>query len=161
MSCTTGTWTGTPAPILTYQWYSGTFLINGANQNTYRTLPGEVGQSFTCRVTGTNDEGSAVGVSNAIVVTAPLAAPICTIFPNVTGNEVVGNVLASTTGSWTGNPAPTFTYQWKSGATNVGTGVNTYTTVAGDVGLAVTCVVTGTNSQGSGNGISNAITVRP
>ena len=85
--------------------------------------------------------------------------PVNTTLPAITGSNTVGSVLTATTGVWTGYPAPTFAYQWKRGATNVGTNANTYTTVAGDAGLVITCVVTATNSSGSVQATSNGITI--
>ena len=57
------------------------------------------------------------------------AVPICPITPTTT---VQGTLYTTTNGTWSGSPAPTFTRQWKSDAANVGTGLTTYTTVAGD-----------------------------
>jgi hypothetical protein len=61
---------------------------------------------------------------------------------------VVGSVLNCTMGNWFGVPT-SYAYQWKRGVTNVGTGVNTYTTVAGDSGNSITCVVSATNANGT------------
>ena len=59
-----------------------------------------------------------------------------------------GAVLTCTQGNWLGTPTG-YAYQWQSGGTNVGTNSNTYTSVAGDAGKAITCIVTATNSMGS------------
>lgn len=66
----------------------------------------------------------------------------------ITGTAVVGDTLTCTNGNWLGEPTG-YAYQWKSGATNVGTDSNTYTPVAGDVGKSITVVVTATNADGS------------
>jgi hypothetical protein len=50
----------------------------------------------------------------------------------------------------------TYAYQWKRGATNVGTNSSTYTTVAADIGSTMTVVVTATNTAGSANATSAA-----
>jgi hypothetical protein len=86
-------------------------------------------------------------------------APVNTIAPVISGTAVVGQVLTSTTGTWTGVPIPTYSYQWKRGATNIGTNSSTYTLVAADAGNTsnITCVVTATNSAGSANATSNQI----
>jgi hypothetical protein len=72
---------------------------------------------------------------------------------------VVGQVLTSTTGTWTGTAPITYSYQWKRGATNIGTNSSTYTLVAADAGNTsnITCVVTATNAGGSANATSNTI----
>ena len=52
-------------------------------------------------------------------------------------------------GQWTGAPTA-YAYAWKrDGATAIGTNSNNYTVVAGDVGHAISCIVTATNSLGS------------
>ena len=86
-------------------------------------------------------------------------APVNTIAPVISGTAVVGQVLTSTTGTWTGVPIPTYSYQWKRGATNIGTNSSTYTLVAADAGNTsnITCVVTATNAGGSANATSNQI----
>ena len=70
---------------------------------------------------------------------------------------ISGDTLASTTGTWAGQPPPSFTRQWKS-STNAGgtTGVQneastgiTFDLSAAQAGRFVFCDVTGTNTQGS------------
>jgi hypothetical protein len=66
--------------------------------------------------------------------------------------------LTSTTGTWSNSPS-SFAYQWKRGATNVGTNANTYTLVTADSNAVMTCVVTATNAAGSSApATSNSIT---
>jgi surface protein len=62
-------------------------------------------------------------------------------------------------GGW-GNSPTSYTYQWKRGATNIGTNANTYTLVAADSGAAITCVITATNASGSTPATSNTITAQ-
>ncbi len=59
----------------------------------------------------------------------------------------VGVMLTASTGTWSNNPNA-FSYQWKSAGVNVGTNINTYTPVAGDVGHQITCIVTASNGLG-------------
>lgn len=78
------------------------------------------------------------------------AAPVNTALPTVTGTPQVGQVLTCTPGTWTGNPTPTFTYQWQRGTTNIAGATNaTYTAVAADAGQTLRCVVTASNTKGS------------
>jgi hypothetical protein len=87
------------------------------------------------------------------------AAPVNVVQPLLTGNGAVGTVVTCSNGTWTGTPTPTYSYQWKRGATNIGTNSSTYTLVAADAGNTsnITCVVTATNSAGSANATSNQI----
>src|SRR2546423_5953137 len=41
------------------------------------------------------------------------SSPKNTAIPVVTGTAAVGSALSTSTGDWTGTPAPTFTYQWQ------------------------------------------------
>jgi hypothetical protein len=77
----------------------------------------------------------------------------------ISGTAVVGQTLTATASGVTGIPAPTLSYQWKRGVTNIGTNSSTYTLVQADADNAsnITCVVTGTNSAGSANATSNTI----
>ena len=68
LTTTNGTWTN--SPTFAYQWYRGATLITSATAATYVTVTADTGLAVTCRVTGTNPVGSAVGISNAITPTA-------------------------------------------------------------------------------------------
>jgi hypothetical protein len=82
-------------------------------------------------------------------VAGVLAPPGVIDTPYVSGAKPAGSVLTCTTGNWTGTPS-SYAYAWKrDGTVAVGTSVNTYTTVAGDVAHAVGCIVSGTNATGT------------
>jgi len=101
--------------------------------------------------------GSVYAVSSAgrtDIIGASATAPVNTVAPNVTGGNYVGDLLTTTNGTWSGSPT-SYSYQWKRGATNIGTNANTYTLVSADAGLNITCVVTATNATGSTNATSN------
>lgn len=92
-------------------------------------------------------------------VTVADVAPINTVAPVASKTAQNGAVTA---GTWTGSPAPTFTYQWQhrlsgSGAAWVNSGTSN-TTQALTVGQDYRALVTGTNRAGSAVGISNTIT---
>ena len=75
------------------------------------------------------------------------SAPVNTVAPVVSGSAVVGQTLSCTTGTWTGAPTPTFTYQWQRSGSNIGGATSsTYVIVSADVGSTIRCVVTATNS---------------
>lgn len=159
MTTTDGTWTANPdVDTYSYQWKADAGNV-GTNQATYVTQAGDVGKSITCTVTATNRKGSAAQASNGITVTAALTVPANTVAPVVSGAQIVGSTMTSTTGTWTGNPSPTYSYQWKSAGTNVGTDQNTYVSQASDASKSITCVVTATNSQGSTAQSSNGISM--
>ena len=156
LTTTNGTWTGFPTPTFTYQWLRNGVVIGGATNTTYVTQLTDVGQQITCRVTGTNSVGSVSAISNVITVTS---LPFNVTAPVISGNLFAGSTLTTTNGTWTGFPTPTFTYQWLRNGVVIGGATNTtYVTQLTDVGQQITCRVTGTNSVGSVNAISNVIT---
>jgi hypothetical protein len=157
LTATSGTWTGSPTPTYAYQWKRGATNV-GTNVNTYTTVSGDIGSTITVVVTATNSAGNASATSlPTAAITAGNVAPSNSVAPVISGSTVTGSVLTATNGTWAGSPTPTFSYQWKRGSTNVGTNVNTYTTVVADETFNITCVVTGTNVAGSANATSNAV----
>jgi hypothetical protein len=98
------------------------------------------------------------------------AAPVNTVEPTLSGTSTETFQMSCTTGTWTGNPTPTFTYQWQrdtpdeplvtweniSGAT-----ASTYTLTASETLLNVRCGVTATNSAGSATAYSDPDFVDP
>jgi hypothetical protein len=114
--------------------------------------------------------GLAVATSNAITPTPSYFPPTNIVAPVISGNTDVvmlgfsgyyaGNTLTSTTGTWTGFPAPTFTYQWYRGYTLISgqTNNNTYVTHEYDVAHPITCKVRGTNASGFVIATSNPLT---
>jgi hypothetical protein len=75
------------------------------------------------------------------------AAPVNTVAPVVSGTATVGQTLTTTNGTWTGSPAPSFTYQWQRTGVNIGAATSsTYVLVAADYANTIRCVVKATNS---------------
>lgn len=86
---------------------------------------------------------------------APASAPVNTVAPSVTGNQLPGQTLTCNTGTWTGSPAPTYTYQWAFGGVDIGGETSsTYVADSSHVEGNLTCTVTGTNASGSANATS-------
>jgi hypothetical protein len=154
---TAGTWSGTPAPTVTGQWYANGVAIGGQTGATYATAnPGDAGKSITYRESATNTAGGPVtALSNAIVVTAAAATkPVNSVLPVVTGTAVVGNVLTASAGTWSNSPT-TYKYVWKSnGITTlrdsgfIAGATDTYTLTTGEGGTTVTVTVTAHNASG-------------
>lgn len=70
VSVTTGTWTGAPAPVLTYQWEvsdgEGWAEIEGATEATLELVADFVSEDVRCVVTGTNAMGTDTATSNPL-----------------------------------------------------------------------------------------------
>ena len=83
-------------------------------------------------------------------------APNNTQPPTISGKAQVGELLKADPGTWTGTPAPTFTYQWRicdqnGGACHdiAGATGNEYTLKSGDQGNTIRVQVTGKNTDGT------------
>lgn len=88
--------------------------------------------------------------------------PINTVAPAVSGTATVGSTLSTTNGTWTGAPAPTFTYQWQRDVSNIsGATSSTYVIQSADVGSTLRCVVTATNPSGAVSANSNSTATVP
>jgi hypothetical protein len=167
LTCNPGSWSGYPAPDpitgYAYQWYRGASQISGATNNTYTTLiPTDIAQTITCRVVASNLFGSSsppTPTSNSVI---PTGSPINTAAPVITGSPpyLVGTSLSTTNGTWTAYmPITGYTYQWFRNVTiPIGTNINSYTIVSGDIGQDITCKVTATNPSGSTAATSNILT---
>jgi hypothetical protein len=115
------------------------------------------GTEYRFDVVAQNGVGNspASALSNSVYPGAE--APTNTVAPTLSGTARVRNTLTSSTGTWTGAPAPTFTYQWQSpdlgdipGATSA-----SYVVSYVYVGRSVQCVVTGTNIFGEAYGATS------
>lgn len=91
-------------------------------------------------------------------VAAPPSAPVNTVAPALSGDFFVGQTLTCSTGTWTGSPAPSFTYQWRNAGVDIGGATSsTYVLQASDDRDSITCNVTATNGSGSASQLSNAL----
>lgn len=155
-----GTWTGVAPITFEYKWTRNGIAISGATASTYTIQLADDGTTIRVEVKGTNAYGVSAFVASSNSVSAVnTVAPTNSVAPVISGTPLVGEILTTTTGTWSGIPTPTYSYQWKRGVTNVGTNATTYTLVAADAGQSITCVVTATNAGGSANATSNALTV--
>jgi uncharacterized repeat protein (TIGR01451 family) len=67
LSCSTGTWSGTP-PVFTYQWLRDGAPITSATAATYAVTVPDAGHDVGCRVTATNLSGHASATSAAAAI---------------------------------------------------------------------------------------------
>jgi hypothetical protein len=107
----------------------------------------------------TIDDGKGPAEETPPVATAPsvVDAPSVTMGGNVVASCDVGSTLACTLGNWNGEPTD-YWQSWLADSAVVGSG-NSYTVQGGDAGKTICCSVTATNAAGSGNALSNSVTV--
>jgi hypothetical protein len=153
-----GYWAAVPQPTFTYQWKLDGVDIALETTNSYTSVLGDATKTVSCVVTATNASGSASAASNDVIIQTP---PVNTVAPVASGTATVGSLLSVTTGTWTGVPTPTFTYQWKrAGAAIVLLATsNTYLVVLADSGTTLSCTVTATNPQAVVDADSNGIAI--
>lgn len=109
LSVTAGTWTGNPAPTISYQWFVDGAEAVGETSNSYVIQASDAGLMVSVEVTATNSEGSA---TEEVSVGPVNAAPANTDLPAISGTVQVGETLTVSDGTWTGFPVPTFSYSW-------------------------------------------------
>jgi hypothetical protein len=63
-----GTWTGDLPITFTYQWKRNGIDIAGETTTQYLTVLEDLGKKITCEVTATNIVGSAIAISNSIII---------------------------------------------------------------------------------------------
>ncbi len=172
LTASPGSWSGTPAPGYSYQWdqcsttsLSSCAAISGATASSYTVQSADAGSYLDLVVAATNSAGTAMSTSAEtaqIPSVSTSTPPANTSAPTVTGTAKVGSVLTASTGSWSGTPAPSFSYQWdrcsttslSSCAAISGATGSTYTVQSADGSSYLDVVVTATSSSGSASAAS-------
>jgi hypothetical protein len=172
LTASVGTWNGAFPLTYTYQWkrcdaadpVSGScFDIASARSSFYTPVAADFGKRLRVQVTATNSQGSASQNSD---VTAPVTAvaPKLRVTAPISGQNVVDQILSLGSGSWDGQPAPTFTYSWRrcnaagdfaSCVEIPGATKSTYTPTVADIGFTFRVWITGTNVVGTDTGPTN------
>jgi 5-hydroxyisourate hydrolase-like protein (transthyretin family) len=88
LSCTTGSWKGSPVPTFTYAWLRDGVAIPGATGSTYVVQAADQGNGVTCKVTAANKVGRASAASNTLIVPVPPPPPPMPVV-NLPGGKVV------------------------------------------------------------------------
>jgi hypothetical protein len=154
LSCTTGIWLNSPT-IYEYQWLRNGLGIQNATSPTYLVVSIDLDMEISCLVIAINETGNASAMSNAVYI--PIPIPVNTVAPVISGSGIVGEILSSTTGTWT-SVVDGYNYQWKRNGANIsGATVSTYLVTDADWQKTITCQVSAFNSSGSHSALSNAI----
>jgi len=157
-----GSWSGGTPVVFAYQWLlcdaSGGACteIAGATTQSHGATASEVGRTVRVRVTATNSAGAAEAASAPTAAIQAARVPANTEPPSVSGVLRAGEILTTTTGTWSGEPAPTYAYAWErcqaaSLACTAITGETaaTYRLVQADIGFRLRSVVVASNVAGS------------
>jgi thermitase len=159
LQASTGTWTGSPTSYA-YQWQrcdttgANCAPISGATLSSYLLSSTDAGSTIRAQVTASNTAGFATSTS-AQTAAVTTASPSVSSLPTLSGTAQDGQVLQTSTGTWTGSPTG-YAYQWLrcdstgnncgsiSGATSA-----SYSVTSVDVGSTISSQVTATNAGGS------------
>jgi Concanavalin A-like lectin/glucanases superfamily len=91
---------------------------------------------------------------------SPSEPPVNTVAPALSGTFAEGQTVTCSTGTWTGNPVPTYTYQWYvAGVAESGATSPSLVIPATAKGKSLYCRVTATNTAGSASADSNTVIV--
>ncbi|CAB4914838.1 unannotated protein [freshwater metagenome] len=112
-----GTWVGT-IENYSYQWRRCTDLvttttcvaISGANALTYVITQSDSGKYLRVSVTALDVSGGTTVLTAPTVIV--LSKPVNTVLPKVTGTTSFGNILTTTTGTWSTPNAGIYSYKW-------------------------------------------------
>ncbi len=89
----------------------------------------------------------------------PPLPPVNIVQPFLVGTGEIGENLVCNKGTWSGRPAPTYTYDFRVNSVSVqNSASNIYVPQPADEGLSITCLVQATNPSGSATeGTSNSV----
>jgi hypothetical protein len=159
LTCDAGSWSDFAATF-SYRWTSGAASV-GTDSATYTTVLGDAGNVVVCHVTASTPLGgpSAPADSNAVVPALPAPASN-DLLPSIAPDPAYArDLLSCDPGSWSGDGL-TYTYRWRAGAADLGTGP-TYQTGDGDAATTITCTVTASNITGQVAATSAGVLVAP
>jgi hypothetical protein len=160
LSATTGTWSGTAPIAYGYQWQTCNAAgeackdLAKATESTLKLEPSLVGSTLRMVVTATNSAGSTAATSAATSIVAAIL-PKNTALPSISGLLKLGSLLSATTGTWTGTPPITYSYQWqscsllKTECKDLAKATESILKLEGLLNLTVRVIVTATNAAGS------------
>ncbi|MEJ2406167.1 MAG: FG-GAP-like repeat-containing protein [Candidatus Thiodiazotropha sp.] len=165
LSVTTGSWTDADGDGLSYayQWLSDGGPIAGATAASFTPTTAEAHTTISARVTASDGNGgSTPATSTGSALTN--AAPVNTVLPAISGTPAVGNVLSSTTGTWTDADGDglSYTYQWQAdGVAIAGATASSYTLTGAQSHASITVTVTATDGQGGSTDATSTSVATP
>jgi hypothetical protein len=141
---------GISTPIIMSSNYGSTWTATGVPSYYWESV--STSSNGNVVLVGSDENGAYLSTNSGSTwsLTNPLTIPTNTTSPSIAGSTIVGNAIIAINGDWNGFPSITYNYQWyRSGSSISGATSSSYTTVQADIGLAITCDVTATNSLGS------------
>jgi surface antigen len=157
LTCTNGSWSGTPMIVYAYQWLRDGAALPLAVTSAYTVESIDEGHLLSCLVTATNGAGSTVAPTAAVTV---LALPTNTLAPTVEGVPKAASVVTCAKGAWAGSPIERYGYEWLLNAAPIpGATDAQYAVRAEDEGSSLSCKVTAVNAAGETTAASRPVTI--
>jgi len=150
LTCSPGSWT--PDGAKTYSWKRNATPVDGATAATYTVTGEDVGKVISCSVTVTAGTLSTTEDSNAVT---PLATPVNTAAPSISGTASPGETLTCDPGSW--SVSASFAFTWTRDGNEVGSDA-TYKVTTDDTGTQLRCAVVATAEGFTGAAESAPVT---
>jgi beta-glucanase (GH16 family) len=131
----------------------------------YLILSSEVGRFFAGEIPAAGYGTRATSTTNMQVdyvrAYTPATPPANTAAPVTTGTPQVGETLSCSSGSWSGNPALSLSYEWLRDDAPIPSAASpTYALQVADAGHELGCRVTAANAAGSMSAASSTLLVR-
>jgi hypothetical protein len=173
LTASPGTWSGSPAPSFSYEWYEcdSACADTGQSGTTYTLGDSDYSHQLEVKVTASNSAGSATATSERSGFIGSLG-PTETSPPTVSGSAEVGNTLVASPGTWLSYPAFDSSFVWFDCDSSGGNCTDSlspsgygssYTLTAADVGytIEVEVYVDNGNSASAMSGPSAVVTAAP
>ncbi|MEI9966147.1 MAG: hypothetical protein WDN67_00500 [Candidatus Moraniibacteriota bacterium] len=129
---------------------TSTGLLTMSAKNYEAPSDADTNNTYVVQVTATDTASNATNQTITVTVTNIAELPVNTALPLITGTPLVGETLSVSNGTWTNTPT-SYTYQWKRDGEDIdGETENTYVLTEDDFNAMISCVVTATNAEGSG-----------
>ncbi len=163
LHCNSGSWEY--ASSFTYQWLRNGAIVESRTNATYLLTKADHDTRISCIVFAHNGSEEEYEESyNSLCVEGPCQSsgspPANVAPPKIEGNATIGQKLTCTTGTWSGEPRPTYTYEWLQEGVSAGEPSESYTVTASNAGHTLQCRVTATNSEGHASAPSNSVKVQ-
>jgi virginiamycin B lyase len=158
LTCSQGSWSGSPVKSYAYQWLRDGSAISVATDSGHAVPAADGGHTLACRVTASNIAGQASATSVRVRIAA---LPTTTVAPHITGTAAVGRTVWCAVGSWAGWLPRSYSYEWlRDGSVIVAAVALGYTVSMPDAGHTLTCRVTPTDIAGLASATSAGVRVR-
>ncbi|HTH79831.1 MAG TPA: DUF4347 domain-containing protein [Ramlibacter sp.] len=140
-----------------YQWVRGTTDISLANSSTYTLTQADVGSTVYVHVSYTDGWGHADSADSAATSAVANINDAPTGSVTITGTAAVGQTVSADTSTLAdADGLGTFSYQWMSGTTAVGTDSANYTITSADLSAPLTVQVSYVDGYGTSESVTSA-----